>query len=680
MWSNAADWQQAATPTGSGNSVVIDATGTAYTVSYDVASLTLSTLAIDSADAVLAFGAGDALRLTGLTSLAAGEIDLLNAGATLAVGTLVASGGTTIDIGSGASLEATGKLDLSGLLDANGGTIQASQVVLESTGTLDLTGGATLHTSGTIQVLAGAGVEIDSGASMTTGGKLAVSGVIEALSGVGSLGWSSVSGTGTIEANGGTVDLLNAISSNSGVSFDIGDTTGSVLEIGGTINSGNTISFLGPVGELALGGGGRPKLTIDGLNVGTGPTNFIDVLGTTVSVSSGGTGSGTSGNVVLSSGATLMLADITNSSGSWHVQTANDGNGGTDIYLSTVCYAAGTHILTPHGERMVEDLAPGDTVITVSGAQRHERTIRWVGRRHIDLARHEAPERVAPICIRRSAIADATPHRDLLVSPDHAILLDGKLICARQLVNGTTIRQDTTRASVTYFHVELDTHAILLAEGLPAESYLDTGNRGFFSNADVPLVLHPDLSDTSLHPSRVTSSCAPFVSDAEDVEPVWRQLAERASALGQAPQAGCFSADPALHIVVNGRTVRPLSRDNNRYVFVLPKGTSLIRLVSHASQATAARPWLEDRRRLGVYVSRVVLHSAGDVLDVPLDHPDLSNGWWAVERDAAMLRRWTNGDAWLPLPAFAEVALMEVYASSSGMAYLLDDVEQMAAA
>jgi hypothetical protein len=56
---------------------------------------------------------------------------------------------------------------------------------------------------------------------------------------------------------------------------------------------------------------------------------------------------------------------------------------------------------------------------------------------------------------------------------------------------------------------------------------------------------------------------------------------------------------------------------------------------------------------------------------VPLDHPDLSQGWWAVERYGVVLRRWTNGDAVLPLPAIDGPAVLEIRASSGGMAYVM---------
>ncbi len=245
--------------------------------------------------------------------------------------------------------------------------------------------------------------------------------------------------------------------------------------------------------------------------------------------------SGSTGIVTLSDGSVLTLDGVTDGTGgSWFVNWQADGAGGTELFLSdVVCFAAGTRVLTATGERPVESLLQGDIVLTLADGQLNAQPVKWIGRRRIDLTAHPHPQTVAPIRIQRGAFADNMPHTDLLVSPDHAIFVDGRLICARQLVNGTTIVQEQDWTSVDYYHVELDTHAILLAEGLPAESYLDTGNRGFFGNSDDPLILHPDLTDESDYPAREAGSCAPFVSAEPEVRPVWQRLADRAAALGQ---------------------------------------------------------------------------------------------------------------------------------------------------
>ena len=113
-------------------------------------------------------------------------------------------------------------------------------------------------------------------------------------------------------------------------------------------------------------------------------------------------------------------------------------------------------IRTPDGELPVETLGRASRSSPWSMARRSPQTVKWLGHRRIDLTAHPRPETVAPIRIERDAFADNMPHRDLLVSPDHAIFVDGMLICARQLVNGTTIRQEKGWTSVDYYHVELD--------------------------------------------------------------------------------------------------------------------------------------------------------------------------------------------------------------------------------
>ena len=313
----------------------------------------------------------------------------------------------------------------------------------------------------------------------------------------------------------------------------------------------------------------------------------------------------------------------------------------------------------------------GDIVLTLSDGELKAQPVKWVGRRRIDLTAHPRPETVAPVRIQRGAFADGMPHRDLLLSPDHAIFVDGKLICARQLVNGTTIRQEPGWTAVDYYHVELDEHAILFAEGLPAESYLDTGNRGFFSNSGAPLVLHPDLTDETDYPTREAGSCAPFVWDEASVQPVWQRLADRAAAIGRPVPQRVTTTDADLRLLADQRTVKPVISDSDRVIFVLPRGAREVRLVSRAQSPTEARPWLEDRRRLGVRVKRIVLRGADETREVPVDHPDLTRGWWGVERDGQIMSRWTDGEAVLPLPAMRGTVMLEIHLAGS-MIYVVD--------
>ena len=141
----------------------------------------------------------------------------------------------------------------------------------------------------------------------------------------------------------------------------------------------------------------------------------------------------------------------------------------------------GTRILTAQGERAVEDLRAGDLVVALRGPG-GLRPVRWVGWRRIDIARHPRPELVLPVRVRRGAFGAGMPHRDLRLSPEHAVFVNGVLIPVHLLVNGATVVREAGVAEVTYWHVELDRHDILLAEGMAAESYLDTGNRGDFAN------------------------------------------------------------------------------------------------------------------------------------------------------------------------------------------------------
>jgi hypothetical protein len=111
----------------------------------------------------------------------------------------------------------------------------------------------------------------------------------------------------------------------------------------------------------------------------------------------------------------------------------------------------------------------------------------------VDCVGHPQPRKVWPVRIRSGAFGPGRPCDDLWLSPDHAVFVGDVLIPVKYLINGVTIAQVPVQ-EVTYYHVELPHHAVLLAEGLPAESYLDTGDRTNFANGGGPITLYPDFS------------------------------------------------------------------------------------------------------------------------------------------------------------------------------------------
>jgi len=122
--------------------------------------------------------------------------------------------------------------------------------------------------------------------------------------------------------------------------------------------------------------------------------------------------------------------------------------------------------------------------------------------------------------VTADAFGRGMPATDLLLSPDHAVYVDQVLIPIRLLVNGQTVRQELTDR-VCYHHIELAQHDVLLANGMPAESYLDTGDRARFSNGGSVITLHPDFSARSWE----MHGCAPLVQTGPKLTAVRKRLA-----------------------------------------------------------------------------------------------------------------------------------------------------------
>ncbi len=147
-----------------------------------------------------------------------------------------------------------------------------------------------------------------------------------------------------------------------------------------------------------------------------------------------------------------------------------------------ICYLAGTHVLTDRGEVLVEMLRVGDSVVTPRDLNECM-VVRWTGRQHLEGA---CVAHGQPVLIRLGALGGGMPFRDLRVSGDHCLYLDGNLVPARLLVNNTTIVVETHHLALDYINVEFDRHTVMIAEGVEAESYLDCGNRARFDNATEP--------------------------------------------------------------------------------------------------------------------------------------------------------------------------------------------------
>jgi hypothetical protein len=579
------------------------------------------------------FAAGDAIDLTyvgagaTLTSTTSGgnTIETISGGgssASFIFSGTYASGffGLAADAGSGTKIVAGGTTSSGGnnIFTVSSGQTAPANYIVSSGHTLNVlsggtASGVTVLSSGTA-LISGS----DSFSTISAGGFESV---------FGSAGGDAIYGTQLVSAatavvsnetvySGGAVELFlkgavaSGLTLNSGGSLFIsGNATAEdtvinggtiVLESPKAVLSG-TVTFSGAGGEIDV-----TVLTNTTSGVPFGDQAVIEGFGAGDVIEVSAIGSGAALSSVISGGNTYET--ITGSNGSEtfifagtgdNFQLTADGFG----FETAPCFAAGTRIRTARGEIAVENLVAGDEAVLADGGLA---AITWIGRRKISLRRHPRPEAVRPVLISAGALADGVPCRDLLVSPDHALFLRGHLVPAKALVNGATIRQ-VEREMVTYYHVELAAHAVLVAENLPAESYLETGNRGAFENGGGAMQLHPDFAQGL----REAGGCAPFAEAGPVVEAARREI------LGRAGIAA--TDDPGLEILFNS-------------------GTAVIN--SRSAIPGQVTPDPRDQRRLGVKIAALLVSG----VDVPLNHPALVEGWHALEPDG----RWTDGRAVIP--------------------------------
>ncbi|KXV32317.1 hypothetical protein AD940_14750 [Gluconobacter thailandicus] len=183
----------------------------------------------------------------------------------------------------------------------------------------------------------------------------------------------------------------------------------------------------------------------------------------------------------------------------------SDSTGGTMLLAEgTPCYCRGTLIRTERGDVPVEQLEVGDLIQTRSNGLR---PIHWIGRRSYSGSFANGNQDVLPVTLRKGSLGNGLPRQDLSVSPLHAMYLDGVLIPALSLVNGTTILQTERMDEVAYFHIELESHDVIFANGAESETFVDDSSRGMFHNAADYSVLYPDAEPVP------AQYCAPRVEE-----------------------------------------------------------------------------------------------------------------------------------------------------------------------
>ena len=433
-------------------------------------------------------------------------------------------GAITITISSSHSAQSLTLNDAGTTVADSGGTLSLSGALTIDAGRFVLQGGGVSAAEGIFIEGASPGgsaggvLQVKDGSSLT--GSVVDHGVVDYdITGTSSF-TGSLAGGGVLEVEGGGHLVLDGADTYSGGTI----VSASTLELGTATAAGT--------GAITLAAGGHATLQIDGALPADMPANTIAGFGSSDIIHLENVAFDSAGSAVL--GAHNLL-QITEGGKIYDLQldTSEDFSGdvfhlgaaadhSTLITEATACYCPDTLILTSRGEKPIERLAIGDRLVTKSGARRR---IRWIGRRSY-AGRFAAGQRhILPICIKANALEDKVPRRDLWISPQHAMYLEGVLIEAKDLVNGVSIVQAEQVEKVEYFHIELEAHDLIIAEGALSESFLDDGSRGIFHNAPEYHALYPDAAAVPVR------YCAPRCSGGYAVAAARRRIDARAGLL-----------------------------------------------------------------------------------------------------------------------------------------------------
>ena len=196
----------------------------------------------------------------------------------------------------------------------------------------------------------------------------------------------------------------------------------------------------------------------------------------------------------------------------WVVRTAIDrthSGAGARVAGGVICFTPDTRIATPFGARLIQDLRPGDRILTKDNGPQD---ILWTGSRRMSGARLYAMPHLRPIRFRAGALGQDRPDGDLVVSPQHRMVLNGPaaralfnahevLVKAEDLLNDVSICIDHALREVTYIHILLDRHNIVWANGMETESFHPSNTALDTIEPDQRAALMAVLPEIALNPA-----------------------------------------------------------------------------------------------------------------------------------------------------------------------------------
>lgn len=338
-----------------------------------------------------------------------------------------------------------------------------------------------------------------------------------------------------------------------------------------------------------------------------------------------------------------------------------------------VCFLKGTQIKSRHGYINVEDICVGDEIVSVENGIETFTNVTWVGCKKAHVMPYLPLDASGyPVRILKDAIAHGVPYKDMLITAEHCLFFNGKFVPVRMLVNGNSIFYDKSITSYDYYHIETNTHSVIIADGVETESYLNTGNKKTFNVKSNIYSIHEKKLEWN------KDSYAPLCVDRDFVEPIFQKLKERGERLNPhhvSDEKLQITQEPNLFLLTEaGKVIRPLHQIDSQYSFMLPANTKCVRIISRASRpCDVIGPFMDDRRYMGVAVSDVCLCSAQQQHQI-VSHlqAEKPKGWHDTDWiDCA----WTNGNALLPLGDYLEgnkIGILSMTIRETG-SYILPD-------